>query len=112
MIKLIELFKAFNKSEFSNDCLEAINSGENFDYKATDLIPIEQVLSIYSIRSRLNKARGSKIEGYDLLLEELKKSNLKNIKIHLIQTTTNNFVVFTDSEEITLLGILRITKKS
>lgn len=76
-------------------------------------ILVDRVRFIYANRGRRNSERGSPIEGFPSLLQNLEMTRAQKILIHrLVDARQRDYRIFTDSEMSELIGLLRFPKEA
>ena len=111
MIQLADLLTSSSDNEIAAECLERIRRDEDVRYRDDYLIPLTQVIDIYSVRARINADRGGKVEGYELLLPALEAAPVLSVRLHSLEFFTHWFVAFTDESSTRLFGILKSPKQ-
>ena len=92
--ELVEKLKVLLRAENSPNCIK------------TNPIPINEVLDIYSFRAKMWRERQAKVAGVDELLRGLRRFDGDAIVVHKIKLSNQSFVIFTNSSETKLIGIL------
>jgi len=64
------------------------------------------LLRIYSIRAGIAAKAGSRTEGYEDLIANLGKAENREVTVLHVNTQTEAFLVFTDAETRSILGVL------
>lgn len=97
-------------AEVVRSCLEALND-ESPVLKSTE-VPLKNVRKIYERRALLNEKQGGPVRGFERLIPNLKREIASTVRIHLIETSTHWFFVFTTPSMTRLIGILSSPKVS
>ena len=103
---------------------ESFGSGENPWISAVEVeqtilevarrggVPVAELLSTYERRGRLNKERGDPIEGFDVLLQNMDRTETKMGLVHgVTDSHQRNYHLFTDEGVDELFGILKFPIK-
>jgi hypothetical protein len=79
-----------------------------FDVAKRDGTPLVSLQMTYERRGQLNKERGSPIEGFECLLQNMDKTDAKMALVHgAIDSRQREYHIFTDEGVDELIGLLR-----
>ena len=119
-MKIVDFFKLkilFNKKEFENKIVKRLVTNNLFKsiFYSVFKESTEWVLELYEIRfQRYNEEdTGVFHNGFENLIEELRKSKEKYIKVHGFDGDKDeiSYTIFTDTKVKRLIGILEHTNK-
>ena len=110
-MQLTDLLTSSSDNEIAAECLERIRHNEEVRYRDDCLIPLVQVIDIYSARARINADQGGEVEGYKRLLPALEAAHVRSVRLHSLEFFSHWFVAFTDESSTRLFGILKSPKQ-
>ena len=109
--QLINLLERHRDDAIVSACLEQITEADEVRSSADGVLPLEQVIDIYSTRARINAKRGGRIKGYDTLLPALESADVASVKLQSFELLDRHLVTFTDESVSHLFGVLNCPKK-
>jgi hypothetical protein len=110
MTQLTNLLASSADNQIAVECSEWISRGDDLRHGASVSLPLAQAIDIYSVRARINAARGGNVEGYEQLLPALEGAALSSVRLHALEFLSHWFIAFTDEAITCLLGILKSRK--
>jgi len=110
--QLINLLERNRDDALVSICLEQIANANEVRFSADGVLPLEQVIDIYSTRAKINAdLRGGSIKGYDRLLPALAGADVSSVKLQSFELLDRHLVAFTDESVSRLFGVLNCPKK-
>ena len=109
--ELINLLERHRDDALVSICLEQIMQADKVRLSAAGVLPLKQVIDIYSTRARINAKRSGRIKGYDTLLPALESADVSSIKLQSFELLDRHLVVFSDESISHLFGVLNCPKK-
>jgi stage III sporulation protein SpoIIIAA len=107
---LTNTIKKLLEKEVDNGLVKLLQSEltmqSNFQYTKTNAVPIKQIRDIYSFRAKVCKERNKKVLGFEKLLKTLEETRRDNVVVHAIGFPNKVFLLFIDTTESELFGIL------
>lgn len=76
-------------------------------FSATRPIPIQNVRSIYRLRSTRNESRGEPVKGFPELMLGLYKFSGEEIVIYSVDSGTASYIIFADAAQEEFAGVLK-----
>lgn len=104
--QLKELLQSQNMGDvLTLGCLDALNN-ESLTITSTAPVPLEEIRDIYTVRAKIDEKRGSRVIGYKELIPKLCSERSEAVTVHVIETSKQNYLVFTTPSMTRLIGIL------
>ncbi len=108
-LELIDLLRnQKDLGDLGTGCVNAL-SEESMVLEST-VVPLNNVRNIYQRRAMINEEEGGQVRGYEQLIPSLKREKESPVTIHIIETSTTWWLVFTDPTTTRLIGVLSSPK--
>ncbi|MFN0140347.1 MAG: hypothetical protein ACKVQW_09705 [Pyrinomonadaceae bacterium] len=114
--KRVEKFKKILTESYGTNENPWISKDEiekaTFEVTYGNGVLLNSIRDIYTVRSRINKERGSPIDGFECFLKNFGKVHAKTVLTHTIADRhKREYLVFTNPEITELIGMLRFPIK-
>jgi hypothetical protein len=106
--QLIHILSLGESTAMLQRCVSALERTPTIEIHSDTIANTKEIFSIYSLRVEMHR---SVIEGGDDLIDALEKEPGEKVRISLVRTDKEEFLIFTDPELKRLIGCISITRE-
>jgi hypothetical protein len=111
-IQIIQLLQEHAINNLARQCLDALSDEESSNLQTTGPLPIKHVHRVLAVRAKTNEEGSRSVEGFDDVLEALKKEFDDSVNVYFFDGDQDSFTILTDRSTTRLLGVLISKDKS